>query len=70
MLSGYISDNDPRCCIMGGSLSGFSPYKVGVPILDQSEAKMVESALVREFFVDSDPNGLLDHIIPAELEML
>ena len=55
---------------MGGSLSGLSPYKVGVPVFDQSEAKMVESALVREFSVDSDPNGLLYHIIPAELEML
>ena len=55
---------------MGGSLGGFPPYKVGVPVFDQSEAKLVESALVREFSVDSDPNGLLDHIISAELEML
>ena len=55
---------------MGGSLSGFSPYKVGVPVFDQSDAKMVESTLVREFSVDFSPNGLLDHVIPAELEML
>ena len=55
---------------MGGSLSGFSPYKVGVPVLDQSDAEMVESILVREFSGDSNSNGLLDHVIPAELEVL
>jgi hypothetical protein len=55
---------------MGGSLGGFPPYKVGVPVFDQSEAKMIESALVREFSFDSDSNGLLDHIVPAELKML
>jgi len=55
---------------MGGSLDGFSPYKVGVPVFDQSEGKMIESALVREFSVNSDSSGLLDHIVPAELKML
>ena len=51
---------------MGGSLSGLSPYEVGVPVFDQGNAEMVESTLVREIFVD----GLLNQVIPAEFELL
>ena len=36
---------------VGGSLSGFSPYEVGVPVFNQGNTKMVKSALVREFSV-------------------
>ena len=32
---------------VGGSLSGFSPYEVGVPVFNQGNTKMVKSALVR-----------------------
>ena len=55
---------------MGGSLSGFSPYDVGLPVFDQGDAEMIESTLVREFSVDSNSNGLLNHVIPAGLEVL
>ena len=55
---------------MSGSLSGFSPYKVGVPVFDQGNAEMVEFTLVREISVDSNSNGLLNQVVPAELEML
>ena len=52
---------------MGGSLSGLSPYEVGVvPVFDQGNAEMVESTLVREIFVD----GLLNQVISAEFELL
>ena len=36
---------------VGGSLSGFSPYEVGVPVFNQSDTEMVKSTLVREFSV-------------------
>jgi len=55
---------------MGGSLNGFSPNEVGVPVLDQGNAEMVESTLVREISVDSNSDGLLNQVIPAELEVL
>ena len=56
--------------IMGGSLSGFSPYEVRVFVFDQGDTEVVESTLVREFSVDSNSNGLLNHVVPAELEVL
>ena len=50
---------------------GFSPYVVGVPVFfNQGDTEMVKPTLVREFSVDSNLNGLLDHVIPAELEVL
>ena len=56
---------------MGGSLSGLSPYEVGVvPVFDQGNAEMVESTLVREISVDSNSDGLLNQVIPAEFEVL
>ena len=55
---------------MGGSLSGLSPYEVGVPLFDQGNAEMEESTLVREISVDSNSDGLLNQVIPAEFEVL
>ena len=55
---------------MGGSLSGLSPYEVGVPVFDQGNAEMVESTLIREISVDSNSSGLLNQVVPSELEML
>ena len=54
---------------VSSSLGGFSHYEVGVPVFNQGDTEMVKPTLVREFSVDSNSNGLLDHFVPAELEV-